>query len=128
MKKALIPSIVVVVAVLAGVVSYRLSTDALALIVGVMLGLLVMVPVLAVLIWVLRGQVRGATDGAYRPSASPPPPVIVVQSPAPPYASSPQAYFVPPAPAETHGPQPPSGQPARTWSLHVFGDAADVIE
>ena len=128
MKKALIPSIVVVVAVLAGVVSYRLSTDAMALIVGVLLGLLVMVPVLAVLIWVLRGQVRGATDGAYRPSASPPPQVIVVQSPAPPYAFSPQAYSLPPAPAEAQGPQPPPGPPARTWLLHVFGDAADVIE
>lgn len=127
MKKALIPSIVVV-AVLAGVVSYRLSTDALALIVGAMLGLLVMIPVLAVLIWVLRGQARGATDGAYRPSTSPLPPVIVVQSPAPPYASLPQAYSLPPVPAEAHGPQPPLGPPARTWSLHVFGDAADVIE
>lgn len=127
MRKALIPSIVVV-AVLAGVVSYRLSTDALALIVGAMLGLLVMAPVLAVLIWVLRGQARGATDGAYRSSTSPLPPVIVVQSPTPPYASLPQAYSLPPAPAEAHGPQPPLGPPARTWSLHVFGDAADVIE
>jgi len=128
MKKALIPTIVVVVAVLAGVVSYRLSTDALALIVGVLLGLLVMVPVLAVLIWVLRGQVRGATEGAYRSSTTPLPPVIVVQSPPPSYPFSPQAYSLPPAPAEARGPQPPLGPPARTWSLHVFGDAADVIE
>ena len=127
MKKGFVPGIFVV-AVLAGVVSYRLSTDALALIVGVLLGLLVMVPVLAVLVWVLRGQMRAAADGANRSSTPLPPPVIVVQSPAPLYASAPQAHVLPPAPAEAYGPQPPSGSPARTWSLHVFGDEANVVE
>jgi hypothetical protein len=126
MKRALVPGIVVAAAVAAGVVSYRLSTDALALIVGVLLGLLVMIPVLGVLVWVLRGQMRHAMD-----SASPipaPPPVIVVQAPMSPLASSPQAYSLPTATAGVQVPQPPPGPPARTWALRVFGDSTDFVE
>lgn len=126
MKKALVPSVVVAVAVTAGVVSYRLSTDALALIVGALLSLVVMVPVSAVLSWVLRGQARAATDSAYRPP--PPPPVIVVQSPSPSFAPLPQAHSFPPSPVDVPGLQPSPGPPARTWAMHVFGDASDIIE
>ncbi len=116
MKRLLAPAFVVGVAVLAGVVSYRLSTDALALIVGVLLGLLIMAPLAALVAWVLRGQQRAGV-----PAAPPPvqPAVIILQPPA---SSASTPYWAPPAPDPAQGLPPPAISQPRNWTLRVFGD------
>jgi hypothetical protein len=89
MKHVLMVTVVLSVVVAVGVVSYRLSTDALALIVGVGLGFLALVPTVVVALVL----------GRRRPEPLPPtlpygqPPVIVVSGGQPllPTAAEPRA-------------------------------------
>ncbi len=101
MKQALIATVVLSVVVLVGVIAYRLSTDALALIVGVGLGFLALVPTVVVAL------VLGRRKTEPLPPTLPygQPPVIVVSSGQP----------VLPAAAGSVGPTAPeawAGQPA----------------
>lgn len=96
MKNTLIATFVLVVAVLAGVVAYRLSADALAIIVGVVLGFLALIPALIILVLVLRRR-ESEPPPAQPPAFTPPvvvvsgypqmPPSMLAQQPASPYGS-----------------------------------------
>ncbi len=96
MKNTLIATFVLVVAVLAGVVAYRLSADALAIIVGVVLGFLALIPALIILVLVLRRREPEAPP-VQTPAFNPPvvvvsgypqmPPSMLAQQPVSPYGS-----------------------------------------
>ena len=75
MKNVLVAILVAVTAVMAGVVAYRLSADALAIIVGVLLGLLALIPALIIGVVLLR---RSQPTSLPMPPAPQAPPVIVV--------------------------------------------------
>lgn len=75
MKNLLVAILVVVAAVMAGVVAYRLSADALAIIVGVLLGLLALIPALIIGVVLLRRSQPTALPSQPVPQA---PPVIIV--------------------------------------------------
>jgi hypothetical protein len=76
MKQALIATFVLSIVVLVGVIAYRLSTDALALIVGVGLGFLALVP--TVVVALVLGRRRTEPLPPTLPYGQPP--VIVVSS------------------------------------------------
>ncbi len=76
MKQVLVITVVLSVVVLVGVIAYRLSTDALALIVGVGLGFLALVP--TVVVALVLGRRRTEPLPPTLPYGQPP--VIVVSS------------------------------------------------
>ncbi len=114
---------VAVICTVVGVATWRLSVDALALIIGVGLGFVLMTPIGGILLWMARSNAKTLQDHA-RHAAPQPPPVIVVQP-----ASQPAL----PSSAVSHQAQPPAllpppGYPvnlptsSRSWDLRIFGD------
>jgi len=100
-------------ATLVGVIAYRLSADALAIIVGVILGLAALVPTLVMVAILLR---RSQGDDETRPMYQPQPPVIVVSGGySPPIAQQPQQAALP-DPANALIPAPPV-QPQRQFRM-----------
>lgn len=107
MKQALIVTVVLSVVVAVGVIAYRLSTDALALIVGVGLGFLALVP--TVVVALVLGRRRAEPLPPTPPYGQPP--VIVISGGQP----------VLPAAAEARPGQPalpPPAAPAPTTPRH----------
>ena len=105
-------ALVLVSAVVAGVVVYRLSSDALALIIGVFLGMLALVPTLIVLTMVFR---RGGPRTDSRETAMYPmqqPPVIVISGGQPQVPTGSAAQLPSPA-ASAQIPPPPSTIPRK---------------
>lgn len=76
MKKTIVGIILAGVTIMAGVISFRLSADALALIVGVLLGIIALVPTLALAMLMLRRNQQQSEDRMSAPTQQPP--VIVV--------------------------------------------------
>ena len=113
MKKYLSLTLVSFSATLAAVIGWRLSNDALALVAGVLLGILTMIPALLALVWAIRTVTRSQpTTGQQAQS-----PVIVVGG-MPTHASLPQQAAPPP------GPLPPPPPPAqRHWEMRVYDEA-----
>ncbi|NOZ48931.1 MAG: hypothetical protein GXP37_02640 [Chloroflexi bacterium] len=123
MKQALLFIITAAVVTLVGVVSYRLSVDALALIVGVLLGILALVPTLILSGIVLRrtlAKKEGAEAQGMRMSQQPP--VIVVSGGYPPAMMSPNQMAQP-----QNALMPPPSHPQRRFSMLGF-ESADAME
>ena len=104
MKTMLIAAFVAFVAVMAGVIAYRLSSDALALVVGVLLGLLALIPTLILALLLLR---RSQQPEPAAPMMHPQPPVVVVSGGYPQMLPQPQtmpyqqsAAMMPPPPPQ----------------------------
>lgn len=123
MQKIATLSFLVGLATLATVAAWRLSVDALALIIGIVLGVCIMAPVVALMAWLARSH-RAESEQCSQ--ARPPmPPVIVVQPGAypglaqarPDQMSQPENLL--PGPF-SHS--PPSHFPERQWALRIFGE------
>ena len=71
----------VAIITLAAVSAFRLSPDALALIIGLILGMIALLPLLILLLWWMDRSHRSQLEP---PSSQnrPPPPVVIVQAPA----------------------------------------------
>ena len=123
MRRFLLVVLIAAICTVVGVAAWRLSVDALALIIGVGLGFVLMTPVGGILLWMARSNAKALQDQA-RPASPPPPPVIVVQPASqpvlPPSVASPQAQL----PALLPPPGYPVNLPtaSRSWNLRVFGD------
>jgi len=115
MKKYLSLTLVSFSVTLAAVIGWRLSQDALALVAGVLLGILAMIPALVALTWAIRTLTRVQTPVSHAASQ---PPVVVVGGGMPTHASLPQQTAPPP------GPLPPPPPPAqRHWEMRVYDEA-----
>jgi uncharacterized SAM-binding protein YcdF (DUF218 family) len=112
MKTVLAIIMAVVVATFVGVVAYRLSSDALAIVVGVVLGLAALIPTLVMVALLLR---RNHQEAGPAPMYQPQPPVIVVSGGTPPIAQQPQQMALP-DPSQALIPAPPA-QPARKFRM-----------
>ena len=123
MRKTLFATILAVIAVFSGIVIWRLSIDALALVVGLALGVLVMLPLSAVSLWIVRSSFSARKE-TIPPQLPTPPPVIVVQP-----AAFPHQAYSHPVEAPKILPAPPSAPwpSERRWQFHVYGDA-DAME
>jgi hypothetical protein len=74
----------VMVVTLAILMSYRMSADALAVVIGIICGILASIPTSAMLVWVMRQRDKQETGLAQlRPMGSQYPPVVVVNGPGP---------------------------------------------
>ena len=104
--------------VMVGVLAWRLSSDALALIAGVLVGMLAMSPTLFLVMWLVRQR---ASQEA-RPATPAYPPIIVAGGMP---MSLPQAPTAPSSPGSDTLPPPPGLQPgltARQWTMRVYGE------
>jgi len=110
MKKSLFVVLVSTSATLTAVVVLRLSADALAIIAGILLGILAMSPTLLVIMWLLRA--RAQPRGQSAPPVYPP---IIVAGGAP--LSLPQQM-----PTESASPEPPPNAASRQWVMRVYGE------
>jgi len=122
MKLALIVLAILFIVILAIVVGQRLSTEAMAVVVGVVCGVATSVPVSLGLLLVL-GKLPGLQSNA--PPAEPArqrdmPPVIVVTPGAAQPAWPGLNYAAPPA--------WPLGQPLRERNFRIIGEDAEVID
>lgn len=111
-KQGLIIVITAVTVTLAAVVAYRLSVDALALIVGVFLGILVLIPTLVLSFFLLRKQSREERAEASRAQAFGQPPVVIVSG------GYPAAMMSPPP---NQNPQPALTVPKPQRQFRVLG-------
>jgi len=112
---------------LVGVIAYRLSSDALAIIVGVLLGLAALIPTL-IMIGILLRRNQPETE-AQHPMYQPQPPVIVVSGGYPgQFAQQPQQPALP-DPAQALIPPPPV-QPQRRFRMMGYEstEAVDLRE
>ena len=119
-KPVVVGVVVVFVAVLAVIIGQRMSTDAMAVVVGVLFGVTASIPTSLLVVAVTRrAQERGAEEGrGHRERMQPP--VIVVNpggSKAAPWYSPYQSPALPPS---LHG------EPTR--SFHIMGDEETVLE
>ena len=81
---------------LAAFVAYKLSVDALALMVGVVLGILATIPLSLLIIWMMsKQQAQWAASNRQSPQYSSQPPVIVVQPSAATTSQSPASLPMP---------------------------------
>ncbi len=112
MKTVITIIAVAAVVTLVGVVSYRLSSDALAIIIGVVLGLAALIPTLVMVAIMLR---RGQTEEEPKPMYQPQPPVIVVSGGYGPPMMQPQQAALP-DPSQALIPAPPA-QPPRKFRM-----------
>ncbi len=99
---------------LTAVAGWRLSADALAMVAGLLLGMLAMSPTLLVILWLLRAHTQNHNQSA--PPAYPP---IIVAGGAP--ISLPQQMPPPPAPPDPVA-SPPSASSRRQWVMRVYGE------
>ena len=116
----------VAVMTLVGVVAYRLSSDALAIIVGVVLGLAALIPTLVMVAILLR---RNQDDAEPKPMYQPQPPVVVVSGGyASPMMQQPQQAALP-DPTQALIPAPPA-QPPRKFRMMGYEstEAVDLQE
>lgn len=115
-KQGLIIVITAVAITLAAVVAYRLSVDALALMVGVILGMVMLIPTLALAFFLLRKQSREEQAEQSQPRAFGQPPVIVVSGGYPP-------TMMPTQPTQNAQPALMAPQPQRQFRVFGFEGA-----
>lgn len=130
MRQILIAITLVVAGAFTAVAAWRLSVDALALVLGLLLGIAAIVPTMLLVLWTVRARSTSLADMP-PPAAQHLPPVIVVQP------SYPQALAgvndparVPqlPVPQATNWPSPaPSSANERRWAMRVWGEDAEQI-
>ncbi len=123
MKNLFLAILVAIAAVLTGVIAYRLSADALAIIVGVLLGLLALIPALIIGVILLRRSQP-------MPMAAPPPvqtpPVIVVSGGYSP-AALPQQMGMPTGQPQTPMLPAPTYQQPRQFRVMGY-ESAETME
>jgi len=119
MKHVLIAIPIAATITLVGVLSFRLSVDALALIVGVLLGMVALVPIVVIGGLVLRRTLEKRDAEQHGSPLTPQPPVIVISGGMPSTWLSPtqQQPTAPPALTNQSSPQP--------RKFHVLGFAED---
>lgn len=76
MKKTLSVGVIVVAAVMTGVIGFRLSSDAISIIVGAVLGMMAILPTVAVVAYLLKKNQESLTPS--QPHSYSQPPVVVV--------------------------------------------------
>ena len=122
MKTIITIVIAAAVVTLVGVVAYRLSSDALAIIIGVVLGLAALVPTLVMVAILLR---RSQMDAEPKPMYQPQPPVVVVSGGyAAPMMQQPQQAALP-NPSQALIPAPPA-QPPRKFRMMGYESTESV--
>lgn len=121
MKHYLILFSLIIGAVVSGMLTWRLSTDALAFLAGVFVGALITMPTILALLWILNSRVE---RNAHQPGQQPIYP-LVVASGIPRPLSLPESF-----PSSTHRMQAsqtpllpqPFPEPQRTWIMRVYGE------
>ncbi len=123
MKHTLIAILVAATITLVGVLSFRLSIDALALIAGVLLGIIALVPTLLIGALVLRRVLERQETGQHTARTSAQPPVIVVSGGVP-------STWLPPAQQQPASPPALMSQASpQRRKFHVLGfEEDDEIE
>jgi len=109
MKRAVVVVSAAFAVSLAVVIGYRMSAEAMAVVVGVVCGVVASVPTSLLLVWALarRGQANGAADGQGRVGPGSHYPPVVVVNPGPGYGVS--AYGMPPLSSAERSLPPPTG-------------------
>lgn len=115
MKKYLMLSLSLSAGVFTAVIAWRLSSDALALIAGILVGVIAMSPTLLVIFWLIRGQSQARASNASAQSAYPP---IIVAGGAP--LSLPQQQ--PPTATSAPLPPPAASSAPRRWEMRVYDE------
>ena len=124
MKKTLAITIIVVAGILAAVVSFRLSTDALSILVGAILGMAAILPTIVLVGYLLKKNqdAMAATAAANHQMQ---PPVVVVSG-----GMMPPQYFQPQPQPNQQANQamlpPPTQSPPRKFHLMGYEDADRV--
>jgi hypothetical protein len=118
MKKAVVVGLIAFVGTLAVVIGQRMSTDAMAVVVGIVCGVAASVPTSLLIIFVTGRRWREMRDGESGQQRPPYPPVVVVNpghtsGGANPYSG---AYLPPPAP------------PAAARRFRMVGEDEDLFE
>ena len=127
MRKILIAAFVAAIAAVAGVMTARLSTDALAMIVGVVLGLAALIPTLILTVLMLRRKDDQAEDHMRPPMYhQPQPPVVVVSGGGYPQMMPQMQGAMNGAPAQAMIPAPPA-QRQREFRMMGY-ESTDAIE
>ncbi len=122
MKKMLAIGFIVMAATMTAVVGYRLSTDALSIIVGAILGMMAILPTIALGAFVLKKNQESAPQ--QQPPPPQQPPVVVVSG-----GMMPSQYF---QPQQQQSPQPanmlprPSQRPPRKFHLMGYEDTEQI--
>ncbi len=117
MKHAIVIILAAAAAALVGVVAYRLSVDALALIVGILLGIIALVPTVIVGGLLLRRSLEKREDE--RRGGFPQAPVVVVSG------GYPQAMMPQPQPQTQAPPALMSHTPTPQRQYHILGFEED---
>ena len=122
MKKTIAIGVIIVAAIMTGVIGFRLSTDALSIIVGAVLGMMAILPTIIIVAFLLK---KNQEAMASPPQSVQQPPVVVVSGGMmPPQYFQPQQQPAQPAP----GLLPPSSQSAPR-KFHLMGyEDADSLE
>jgi len=121
MKKFIAVAIIVVLATMTGIIGFRLSTDALSIIVGAVLGMSAILPTIAMAAYLLKKNQETAQQQQHH---IPQPPVVVVGGMMP-------AQYMPGQPQQaapgTAGMLPPPASSApRRFHLMGYDDAESV--
>ncbi len=103
------------------VAAYRLSIDALALIIGLVLGMFMMIPALVVLAWTTK---RPSDVDANTPVLSQPPqPIIIMPPQAPSWSQLPPHQQAGADQVLPSSPAPAINQ--REWVMHIYGEKVE---
>ena len=122
MKKNIAIGVVIVAAIMTGVIGFRLSTDALSIIVGAVLGMMAILPTIIIVAFLLKKNQEAMTGP---PQGMQQPPVVVVSGGMmPPQYFQPQQQPTQPAPGLL---PPPSQSAPRKFHLMGYEDA-DSLE
>jgi len=120
-KHILVGVAAVFVSVLAVIIGQRMSTDAMAVVVGVIFGVAASIPTsLLVAAVTRRAQDRGAEEGRGHRQQQMQPPVIVVNPGGSQAAGWTSGYQMPALPSSLRG--------ESTRSFHIVGDAGTVVD
>ena len=116
MKKFAAVAVIVVLATMTGIVGFRLSTDALSIIVGAVLGMAAILPTIILVGYLLKKNQEAMQHQQHNVSQ---PPVVVVGGMMP-------APYPPPQPQQAVGPANPAGMlppptPSTPRRFHLMG-------
>ena len=123
MKKIVAVGFIVIVGVLAAVVSIRLSTDALSILVGAILGMMAFVPTLLLVGYLLKKNQEAMISHSQSQNQVQPPVVVVSGGMLPPQLMQPQPQNANPAQAML---PPPTQSAPRKFRLMGYEDADQV--
>jgi uncharacterized SAM-binding protein YcdF (DUF218 family) len=122
MKKIFAIGALVIIGVLAAVVSFRLSTDALSIIVGAILGMIAILPTIMLVGYLLKKNQDAMLANAAQAHQAQPPVVVVSGGVLPSHLVQPQT----PAPAAQPMLPPPSQAPPRKFRLMGYEETDQV--